>query len=412
MEIREYNQERDLAAVQRIWREIGWVSSDEGAECLVDFLAVGRSLVAALDGGGEAECLVHAVPGAMRYQDGDSPICAITAATTGRVARRQGMALRLTARQLAASALDGAEVAVLGVFDQGFYDRLGFGTGSYDHFFRFDPATLLMDAGFRPPQRLGPADWRAVHGAMLARRRGHGGCVLHPPEVMQAELNWRPNGFGFGYWEGGALSHCLWLAVAEGALNQGPYSVQMLAYQRPEQLLELLAVLRSLADQINLVEMNEPQDVQLQTLLRQPFRNRRLTRNSDFAAHHQAAAWWQLRVLDVAACVARRRWPGEAVRFNLTLTDPLPSFLPDGPWRGCQGDYRIAIAENSVAEPGRSPGWPTLRASVNAFSRLWFGVAPASSLAITDALQTDDPALLPRLDEALRLPPLHIGWDF
>ena len=412
MEIRHYDQERDLAAVQRIWREIGWVSNDAGEECLEDFLAAGRSLVAALDVGGAAECLVHAVPGAMRYQDGDAPICAVTAATTSRVARRRGMALQLTARQLAAAASDGAEVAVLGVFDQGFYDRLGFGTGSYDHFFRFDPATLLVDAGLRAPQRLAPEDWRAVHGAMLARRRGHGGCVLHPPEVMQAELIWRPNGFGFGYGEGRALTHCLWLAVPDGAVNQGPYSVQMLAYQTPEQLMELLAVLKSLADQICLVEMSEPQDIQLQTLLRQPFRNRRLTRNSDFAAQHHAAAWWQLRVLDVAACVGRRRWPGEAVRFNLALQDPLAAFLPDGPWRGCAGDYRITIAENSVAEPGRSPDSPTLRASVNAFSRLWFGVAPASSLAITDDLQTDDPALLPRLDEALRLPTPYLGWDF
>ncbi len=410
MEIRDYQQERDLAAVQRVWREIGWISTEAGAQCLADFLAVGRSLVAALDG--EAECLVHAVLGAMRYQDGDAPMCAVTAATTGRVARQRGMALQLTARQVAAGALDGAEVAVLGVFDQGYYDRLGFGTGSYDHFFRFDPATLLVDADFRPPRRLAPEDWRAVHGAMLARRRGHGGCVLHPPEVTKAELVWRPNGFGFGYGEGGALTHCLWLAAAEGALNQGPYSVQMLAHQTPEQLMELLALLRSLADQIALLEMSEPQDVQLQTLLRQPFRHRRATRNSDFAARHHAAAWWQLRVLDVAACVARRRWPGEGVCFNLALTDPLAAILPSGSWRGCAGDYRVTIAENSFAEAGRSAGWPTLRASVNAFSRLWLGVAPASSLAITDGLQTDDPALLPRLDEALRLPPPQPGWDF
>ena len=110
--------------------------------------------------------------------------------------------------------------------------------------------------------------------------------------------------------------------------------------------------------------------------------------------------------------MARRRWPGEAVQFNLALTDPLAAILPSGSWRGCAGDYRVTIAESSFAEAGRSAGLPTLRASVNAFSRLWFGVAPASSLAITDSLQTDDPALLPRLDEALQLPPPQVGWDF
>ena len=409
MEIRLYDRQRDLAAVQRVWREIGWISTEAGAECLADFLAVGRSYVAALDG--EAKALVHAVPGAMRYQDGDAPICAVTAATTSLVARGRGMALRLTARQVADGALAGAEVAVLGVFDQGFYDRLGFGTGSYDHYLRFDPATLAVDAAFRPPKRLTAEDAGAVHGAMLMRRRGHGGCVLHPPEVMQAELVWRPNGFGLGYEADGTLTHCVWMVAEGGALNRGPYSVQMLAYRTPEQLLELLAMLKSLADQISLIEMCEPQDIQLQSLLLRPFRHRRSTRSGD-AAYHHAEAWWQLRVLDVAACVARRRWAGEAVRFNLELTDPVSAYLPQSPWRGCQGDYRITIAENALAEPGRSPGWPSLKASVNAFSRLWFGVAPASSLAITDGLETDDAALLPRLDEALRLPQPRLGWDF
>ena len=408
MEIRPYDQGRDLRAVQRIWREIGWLDSDSDAGRLTDFLGVGSCLTAALDG--EAECMVHTTPGAMRYQDTDAPMCAVTAVTTSRVARKLGLAQVLTARQLAAGALDGAEVAALGMFEQGFYDRVGFGTGAYEHTFKFDPATLAIDAAFRPPKRLCEQDWRKVHAAMLARRRGHGGCQLRPPEITRLDMAWSPNGFGLGYEENGALTHCLWLFAEE--VEHGPYTVQLLAYQTPQQLLELLALLKSLGDQVSLVIMREPGEIQLQSLLRQPFRHRRNTRKGEFAAVQQSAAWWQLRMLDVPACVARRRWPGPPVRFNLSLTDPLAPLLDDAAWRGCGGSYQVTVAAESAAEPGHAAGLPTLFASVNAFSRLWWGVAPASSLAITDALRSDGADLLSQLDEALRLPAPHTGGDF
>jgi hypothetical protein len=51
-----------------------------------------------------------------------------------------------------------------------------------------------------------------------------------------------------------------------------------------------------------------------------------------------------------------------------------------------------------------------MKATVNAFTRLWLGVCPASSLAVTDDLQA--PAvLLDELDRMLRLPQPHVGWE-
>ena len=435
MEIRPYEAERDLQAVQRIWREVGWIDSDAGAAAVADMLSTGRCLTAALDG--QTECLAHTSLGAMRYRNAarnqnlhenlapgvneDLSMCAVTAVMTSPIARKLGLALRITARQLAAGAEDGAALAVLGIFDQGFYDRLGFGTGSYEHTFRFDPATLRVDVPFRPPKRLTQDDWRAVHGAMMHRRRGHGGCLLPAAELMKAELNFRPKSFGFGYERDGALTHCVWM-VAED-MEHGPYQVQMLAYQDGPQLLELLALLKSLGDQVSLIEMHEPPDIQLQTLLKEPFRHRRNTRNSDYAAYHRTSAWWQLRMLDLGACVAARQWPGEEVRFNLKLTDPVAEFLPDASWLGCAGDYWISVGSTSYAETGHRDDLPTLRASVNAFSRLWFGVAPATGLAVTDGLAVEGAdrsdwlegspmPLLDRLDEALCLPPPRTGWDF
>jgi hypothetical protein len=50
-------------------------------------------------------------------------------------------------------------------------------------------------------------------------------------------------------------------------------------------------------------------------------------------------------------------------------------------------------------------------ASVNAFSRLWFGVQPATGLRLTDDLG-GPPELLSALDRALLLPPMRPGWQF
>jgi hypothetical protein len=56
-------------------------------------------------------------------------------------------------------------------------------------------------------------------------------------------------------------------------------------------------------------------------------------------------------------------------------------------------------------------GLPTLIATVNAFTRLWLGVGPATGLSFTDDL--DGPRdLLVQLDHALRLPDPHPDWDF
>ena len=71
----------------------------------------------------------------------------------------------------------------------------------------------------------------------------------------------------------------------------------------------------------------------------------------------------------------------------------------------------LAQGDPSSASVGEDPGLPTMRASVNAFSRFWFGVRPASSLALTDQLAAS-PDLLGSLDEAVRLPRPAPGWAF
>jgi predicted acetyltransferase len=185
-----------------------------------------------------------------------------------------------------------------------------------------------------------------------------------------------------------------------------------MAYQNAEQLMELLALIKSLGDQVSSFRMLEPAGIQLQDLLKQPFRHRRGTAGSKHENKLGSTAYWQLRIIDLQTCLANTVLDGPTTQFNLTLADPVVDHLDDGSnWRGIGGEYTITLGPESNATPGTRKGLATLSASVGAFSRLWFGVRPASSLAITDDLR-GTPELLSQLDSTLRLPQPHLGWDF
>ncbi len=406
---RSYDPQKDKEAAHRIWLEIGWL--EKGKEEAMDlFVECGRALVADIHG--QPECLVCTAPGAMRYLDQDVPTSFLTAVTTSRIARKQGFASRLTAQAVAADAAEGALVSALGMFEQGYYNQLGFGTGGYEHWVSFDPASLTVGRKARVPRRITSDDWAPAHACRLARRRGHGSCNIAPPQITRADMLWATNGFGLGYGVGpdGGLTHMLWCSVKE--IEQGPYSVQWLAYQTADQFLELMALLRSLGDQVRLVRMQEPQGIQLQDILKQPFKQRQVSEKSKYESTIKAAAYWQMRICDLAGCLGRTHlWAGE-VRFNLKLSDPIEGFLEaDSPWRGISGEYVVTLGRESSAERGSDARLPTLTASVGAFTRLWLGVRPASGLAVTDDL-VGPPDLLARLDRILCLPEPKTEWDF
>jgi len=409
MSLRPYDPNRDRPAAHRIWKEVGWLSRAEDVH-LDAFLECGRGMVAEVNG--EAECLVFTCPGTMRYLDEELPFACVTGVTTGRVARKQGLAKQVTARVLAADADGGALVAGLGMFEQGYYNQLGFGSGGYEHWVSFDPARLTVTSPFRPPRRLTADDWEAIHAARLARWPGHGRCNLTPAAVTRHELS-EEHGFGLGYFDGpnGELTHCLWLSPKANS-EIGPYDVHLAVFRTREQFLELMAVLRSLGDQVRLMTIREPQGIQLQDLVERPFQLGRVTEKTRFESGIRAFAYWQMRILDLPACLARTRLPGRDLRLNLSLTDPIDRVLGEAePWQGVAGGYIVTLGEKSSAVRGTDPSLPTLSASANAFTRLWLGVRPATGLAITDDL-SGPPGMLEQLDEVFRLPEPKPDWDF
>ena len=225
MSYRTYDPDHDKDAVHRIWMETGWL--EKGKEETMDtMVGAGRAIVADING--EPECLVITAPGTLRYLTKDITMCAVTGVTTSRVARKQGFAKRLAAQAVALDAADGAMIANLGMFEQGYYNQIGFGTIGYEHVFTFDPAALSVRKKARTPHRLTMDDLEIIHAARLARPRRHGAVNLLPVAVTKADLLWTTNGFGLGYFDGPGsdaakgLSHYLWAGckdVEQGALQ-------------------------------------------------------------------------------------------------------------------------------------------------------------------------------------------------
>lgn len=406
---RSYEEERDLAAVTRMWRECGWIDdSDEQAAGLRHFLSCGSTQVADIDG--DAEAAVHVASGTFRHQRRDFPLAAITAVTTSHVGRHQGLASRLLAEQLATAASEGAAVSVLGMFEQGFYDRLGYGTGSDEHRHTFDPANLTVPVPRATPVRLGPDDHDEIHALLVRRHRGHGSVVLDPPEILAAELRWAEQLVALGYRDpdDGRLTHFL---AADMQDEHGPLVVRWLAYERPSQALELLGLLRGLSDQFRLVELHvEPPEVHVQDVLRTPNRSESYADLLGWRGGlHRSYAEMQVRILDLRAAVAALTSPVECT-FGLRLDDPLAR-LDGSPWPGVGGDHTVRIGAEPSVDDGLAGEVPVLEASVGAFSRLWVGALPASSLVLTDELTGPDD-LLTTLDAAVRLPTPADTWSF
>jgi len=401
-EIRAYDATSDLGHVQRIWRDIGWTDSEHEDVALDKFLASGNAEVALVDG--EAEAMAIWSRGSFSYDGELLPAALVTGVTTSRIARRKGLAGALTGRTLAQAAEDGCALALLGVFDQGYYDKFGFGSGSYDHFIRFDPATLKVRVDYPTPRRITSADWADIADAMTNRLRSHGSVMIDNEHYLEADLGFRSESKGFGFYTDGRLTHFV-LGTGGGDKT---FQIHWIAFQNGDQFLQLLSVLADQGDQVLSVRLAEPSGIQIIDLLDRPHRQRSRSLGTDHETGNLGSMWWQARILNLDAVIGAYVWRGAPFSFNLSLTDPM---RPTSGWNGIGGEYSVTVGSPSSVLAGLAEDQPLLTATVNAFSRLWLGVRPASGLAVTDNL-SGSPQLLAALDRVLRLPTPHPGMDF
>lgn len=408
---RPYDPKRDRDSVLRIWRESHWLDwdSESDGRYLDIFLANTKARVADIEG--TAECIVTSVPGNILHGDQDIPLDIVSSVTTSLVARKQGLASRLTAAIIAEGAEAGHTATALGMFEQGYYSRLGFGNGPYELKTSFNPSQIDIPSKARVPERLGIEHAADMHQALLQRWRSHGGVQISSIGHLEAELGWTDHGIGMGYRnKKGELTHFFWGEYKE---EYGPLKINFLAYRNRQQLLELLALIRNFGDQLLSVQLVEPPHAQLQDFLTTPFREQNISQGGNYPSYSKAEAYWQIRINDVAGCLAKTRLRcSESVSFNAQLEDPITQYLDDrAGWNGVSGDYTIHLGQQCEASSGHTPNLPLMKASIGAFSRLWLGCANASTLSCSDTLDASQD-LLDKLDRTLCLPLPKVGWEF
>jgi len=409
VEFRRYDPDRDHAAMNQIWRDCGWMDdSDEqqvGMQVYVD--ATEERWVAEVDG--TVECVVFGNFGNLQVGSANVRLGCIGAVAASLLMRRQGVAGRLAARVMAELARQGTVASTLGVFDHGYYDKLGFAPGGYDRFVWLDPSRLKVPSLERRPVRLTMDDVEAIHASRHRRLRVNGSVSLDVAGATAHAMRYSKDPVGLGFRDAsGELTHFMWFQ--RNSAEEGPWLCTVQAFQSWAQYMELLSLLKSLGDQVRLVRLYEPSGFHLQPLVERPFRHYGMTKGGRFWEHTEAFTWCQYRIDNVPEAVAAMG-PTQPVSFNLRVTDPAASRLPDAAaWRGAGGDYVVHLDAQSRAEVGHEPGLPGLEASVNTLTQWWLGVMPAEVLAARGDFDAP-PELLAALNAAVRLAQPVPDWD-
>ncbi len=409
MKFRKYNHEQDKKSAFRVWEECGWVEDDDKDRKAFDiFNSVGRSKV--VDVNDSVECFINADHGKMIFGDKTLKITGVTGVTVSRLLRKQGAAPKLLASMIKEETLRGTHVAGLGMFEQGFYNRLGFTTMGYEHWYTFDPSKISIFKKGGVPVRISADDWKEAHKCLSERKKSHGSITFDSPELLHAVMLWSKNGFGLGYKTDGKLTHYIWLSSSD--IEEGPYRVAWMAYGNWNQFLELMGILKCLEEQIRSINMREPAFIQLQDFIEKPFQLQTITRNSKFESRMRSMAYQQLRICNLEECVKAVQYQGDPFSFNLSLTDPLLDFLPDDDsFKGCMGDFTVNIGRVSSIKDGRTDGLPIVDGSINGFTRLWIGILPPSTLGLTEDLNIDK-TLFDKLEKVFYRPDARSDWDY
>ena len=407
MEISNYIKEKHRKDIFRIWLECGWLEDSKQHKKGLD-LFVSSSNAKVVEYEGSAECLVVNSPGTMRYGSRDLLLTAVSAVTVSRILRKQGTAARLMASMLAEEIEKGAIVAGLGMFEQGFYNRLGFASMGYEHWYQFNPSHLKIYKRGGIPVRINSDNWMDAYECHRNRMEGHGFINIDPPEIFHAEMLWSKNGFGLGFKKDEKLSHYIWFCTDD--TENGPYEVQWMSYGSWEQFMELMGIIKSMEEQVRSINMKEPPFIQLQDFIEKPFLQRALSRKSKFECRMESIAYQQLRICRLKEAIEAVSYEGEPFLFNLNLSDPLSEFIPEYKSR-CSGEFNVRIGSESTLSEGNMKSLPSIEGGIGPFTRLWAGVLPASTIGLTEDLKIDK-SLKRDLEKAFYTPWVRSDLDY
>ncbi len=405
-----YDPEKHLEGSLTTWKDAGWLEKGK-EDTAAEIFKASTGLVGTVDD--SVLALVLSNTGDLHHvlHEATLPFCSVSGVTVAFQGRKEGFGAALTAELLAIAAGKGAVCAGLGMFEQGYYDRVGFSNMPYWRNFYLRPSEIDLDGSMSSrPVRLEKEQWSEIHRSRTRRFRCHGSVNLEPVNTMDTMLL-APGAFVMGFRDpSGELTHHICFTSCKG--ENGPLHTGWLAYRNRHQFHDLMLLLRSMGDQIDLIQLMEPPGIQLQSIVKKPLAQRRRSFQDPLKrVDIRTLAWTQCRILDLKGAIDGMRCPGEPCSFSLTLHDPVEGFL-DGSmaWRGCSGEYTVHLSENSFVETGHTGGSPLMRCSLNTFTKMWNGTARPAMLPFTDRVEASE-ELLMDLERALFMPEPSFDWD-
>lgn len=410
MGIAVYDPSLHLEDCLLTWKDAGWLAKglEKAAE---EFIGAGSALVGLENG--KAVALATSGKGSFHHclHGGELPFCAVKSVNVAFHGRKLGYAARLTSALLAEAGERGDACAGLGMFEQGFYDRLGFANMPYWNSLQLRPSDIAIQGEMSSrPVRLAAEDWEEIHRNRTQRYRCHGSLNLSSA-TTKASIGFSPGCFALGFRNrAGELTHHVFFEKISG--EHGPALTGWLVFSNHEQFRDLMILLKSMGDQIDLVRISEPPGLQLQSLVKKPLSARRRTLSAPRErAEVRSLAWTQCRILSPTGCIDGMNCPGKPCSFNLILHDPIEEHLEGrGSWRGCSGEYTVNLSSGSCVESGLSRGLQLLECSVNAFSMLWSGSTRASLLPYLFSVNAPV-ELLEDIEQSMPMPEPFYDWE-
>ena len=409
MKIRNYNHKKDFDNCFRIWNECGWITKDDKNALELELTSFGGK-VAEIDN--QVEALVISTRGDMKYMEKDIKLSVITGVTTSLIARKKGIAGKLTSKKLADDAEKGMAVSGLTIFEQGFYDKLGFSNIGYNNIVKFTPSSLNVEIKNKNYKRFSVKDYKNIHDYRINRKRFHGSCNL-PEAYTNAELNYKSDEILIlGFENNNEIRHHICLR-GKGK-ESGPFRVSWMSYQNYNEFTELLGILKSFEDQIKLVTLKEPPNIQFQDFLKNPISYSSLTKEGKYENIIRAFSYYQFRILDLKKCIEAVKIPEVDFSFNLSIKDPIEKYLQNlnTDWRGIGGEYKVHVGKNSFVENGHDDNLGTLKTNVNAFTRWWIGAQKPDIIGVNDLFEANTD-LLKKLEYTSKfIPKPNPDWGF
>ena len=403
---RSANFNQDGPQLLELWHQAGWREEHFNMEMeLKYYIPACDSLLA--ERNGRIVGAVGTMPGSYRHLNSEITLCGVTSVITAVEARRQAVGSDLTRKMLQQALEAGAEVALLGAFDLGYYNRLGFGNGLAHQMIIIDPADIALEGTAPILHKLTKDDAHAMHTARLRRYSAHGACNIHPAGFTTAIAHaTAAHAFGLGLLDQEKLVAHLWAVVKDDIT----LSVEWWVADSPRYWLELLKGVATLQDQVQHIIMPYPAGICLEDLLRSPYRRLRGMMKEE-QSPYPPPEYWQIRILDTIGCFSKISLPMiQPYRFNARLHGEPPLASTKAP--SAPSDYTISVGEHSTCEKGHTKGLPLLECGIGALSRLWCGAYSASTLALSDHCQFSDDSLRMALDRLFALPTPMCDWYF